>query len=148
MSVTLEVSKLSGWLNGELCRESKEGHMRCGVRYTGQGQQALDDRGASGVQGWAGLYIGGRARGGARTWNMAYMAVTLEVSQLEMSASKLCKFWKSPLMSVTLETSQSAIWPYFPIAAGLSLLNSVTAAFSEVLVVKVAGQVPRPQLEP
>ena len=79
---------------------------------------------------------------------MAYMAVTLEVSQLEMSASKLCKFWKSPLMSVTLETSQSAIWPYFPIAAGLSLLNSVTAAFSEVLVVKVAGQVPRPQLEP
>ena len=68
MSVTLEVSKLSGWLNRDaLCRESKEGHMRCGVRYTGRGQQALDDRGASGVQGRAGLYIGGRARGGART---------------------------------------------------------------------------------
>ena len=47
MSVTLEVSKLSGWLNAELCRESKEGHMRCGVRYTGRGQQAVDDRGGT-----------------------------------------------------------------------------------------------------
>ena len=34
MSVTLEMSKLSGWLNADACcRESKRG-MRCGARYT------------------------------------------------------------------------------------------------------------------
>ena len=34
MVVTLEVSKLSGWLNADAyCRESKGGHTRCGVRY-------------------------------------------------------------------------------------------------------------------
>ena len=76
------------------------------------------------------------------------MFVTLDVSQLDMSASKFCKFEKTSLMSVMAETSQSAIWPYFPMVAGLSSLNSVTAAFSEVLVVKVAGQVPGPQFEP
>ena len=33
MSVTLEVSKLSGWLNADACcRESNGGHTRCGTR--------------------------------------------------------------------------------------------------------------------
>eukprot|EP00964_Phaeocystis_antarctica_P139372 scaffold104146_cov36-Phaeocystis_antarctica.AAC.2 len=33
MSVTLNVSKLSGWLNDDACcRGSKGGHIRCGVR--------------------------------------------------------------------------------------------------------------------
>ena len=39
-------------------------------------------------------------------------------------------------MSVMDEMSQSAIWPYFSMAAALSLLNAVTATFSEVLSVK------------
>jgi len=34
--------------------------------------------------------LGARARA-ERTWNMPYMVVTLEVSQLEMSALKFCK---------------------------------------------------------
>ena len=79
--------------------------------------------------------MGHRARA-ERTWNISYMVVTPEVSQLEMSASKFCKFEKSPLKSVTLETSQSAIWPKYPMAAGLSLLNSVTAICSVYLFVK------------
>ena len=37
MVVTLEVSKLSGWLNDDAyCRESKEGHAVCGARYAGR----------------------------------------------------------------------------------------------------------------
>ena len=47
MAVTLEVSKLSGWLNADAsCRESKGGHavcMRVGRR------EAADDGGASSV---------------------------------------------------------------------------------------------------
>ena len=64
MVVTLEVSKLSGWLNAfAYCRESKEGHAVRGEVYAGR--QAAGSRGASSVQGRARLQIGGRARGGA-----------------------------------------------------------------------------------
>jgi len=36
-SVTLDVSKLSGWLNaGVYCQESKGGHAVCGARSAGQ----------------------------------------------------------------------------------------------------------------
>ena len=52
-----------------------------------------------------------------RTRNIRYIVVTLEVFQLEMSASKFCKSWKSPLMSVMAETSQSAMGPHFAVAA-------------------------------
>ena len=46
MFVTLEVSKLSGWLNADApCRESKEGHAVRGEVYGSGGQQAVDDRG-------------------------------------------------------------------------------------------------------
>ena len=39
-------------------------------------------------------------------------------------------------MSVIFETSQSAMGPYVAVAGVSSLLNAVTAAFSEVLSVK------------
>ena len=65
MVVTLEVSKLSGWLNADApCRESKGGHtLRDEVR-AGR-REAAGDRGARSVRGRARLQIGGRARGGA-----------------------------------------------------------------------------------
>ena len=65
------------------------------------------------------------------------MVVTLDVSQLETSASKIFRFWKSPLMSVMAETHQSAMGPYFAMAEAAFELNSVTAVFREALVVKV-----------
>ena len=75
----------------------------------------------SSVQGMARLQIGDRT-GVERTRNIWYMVVTLEVSQLDMSASKFFKLSKSPLMSVMAETSQSAIGPHFAVAAvGLAL---------------------------
>ena len=46
-----------------------------------------------------------------RTQNMPYMVVTLDVSQLETSASKFCKLSKRELMSVMAETHQSAMGP-------------------------------------
>ena len=53
MFVTLEVSKLSGWLNADNCRESKGGHTVWEeVQSTGR-WEAAGDRGARGVQGRA-----------------------------------------------------------------------------------------------
>eukprot|EP00964_Phaeocystis_antarctica_P026935 scaffold15160_cov57-Phaeocystis_antarctica.AAC.2 len=65
MSVTLEVSKLSGWLNtAAFCRESNGGHaVRGEVRAWRR--EAAGDGGASSVQWRARLQIGDRARGGA-----------------------------------------------------------------------------------
>ena len=71
-----------------------------------------------------------------RTLNMVPMFVTLEVSQLEMSALKFFKFWKRELMSVMAETSQSAMEPYVAVAAVGLALNAWTAACREALVVK------------
>ena len=99
---------------------------------------------------------------------MAYMVVTLDVSQLEMSALKVNKKEKSQLMSVMAETSQSAMGPYVAMAAAGLVLYAWSAVCREALVVKVvsctdgdsggegdggggegdAGQVPGPQLEP
>ena len=65
MVVTLDVSKLSGWLNASACcRESKEGHTMRGKVQTGRPEVAAD-RGARSAQGRARLQIGRRARGGA-----------------------------------------------------------------------------------
>ena len=65
MFVTLEVSKLSGWLNADVyCRESKGGRAVRGEVQTGRPEVA-GDRGARSVQGWARLQIGRRERGGA-----------------------------------------------------------------------------------
>ena len=59
------------------------------------------------------------------------MLVTPEVSQLEMSAAKSCRFWKICLMSVMAEMHQSAMGPYIAMAAVGSSLNSRTALFRE-----------------
>ena len=95
-------------------------------------------------------------RGGSRwrfdgsklTLNIWLMSVTPEVSQLEMSSLIFFKFLKSSLMSVMPETSQPTMGPYVSVAAVGLALNSWTAVFRAALVLKVAGQVPGPQLEP
>ena len=64
MFVTLEVSKLSGWLNAfAFCRESKGGHAVWGEGQRPGRQEAAGARGASSVRERARLQIGGRARG-------------------------------------------------------------------------------------
>ena len=80
--------------------------------------------------------------------NMPLMSVTLEVSQLEISALKFVKPVKRLLMSVMAETSQSAMRPYVAVAAVGLALYAWTAVFREAVVVNVAGQVSEPQLEP
>ena len=58
------------------------GDVRAGRR------EAADDRGARSVQ--RGLDCRSAGYGEERTRNIRYMVVTLEVFQLEMSASKFC----------------------------------------------------------
>ena len=70
-----------------------------------------------------------------RTPNMRYMVVTLEVSQLDMSA--LDNDQKRLLMSVMADTSQSAMGPYVATAEATSMLYAWTAVFRAVLVVKM-----------
>ena len=91
MVATLDVSKLSGWLNADArCRVERAG-MRCGKRCGPGGVGAWGDgdarhvHGEGPTQGWE-----GRARA-ERTPNMYRMVVTLDVSQLEMSALKFSK---------------------------------------------------------
>ena len=70
MSVTLEVSKLSGWLNADApCRESECGAGR-GIRVGRR--KAADDGGARSVQGRDRLQIGGQGTG---TVNMKLVVV-------------------------------------------------------------------------
>ena len=71
-----------------------------------------------------------------RTQNMPYIVVTLEVSQLEISALKSAKSMKRPLMSVMAETSQSAMRPCVAVAAVGLALYAWTAVFREAVVVK------------
>ena len=71
--------------------------MRCGARCGPGGRRAWGGGGASGVGRWRrkrrargrpdSRLLGARARA-ERTWNILRMLVTLEVSQLEMSALK------------------------------------------------------------
>ena len=72
MVVTLEVSKLSGWLNADArCREPKEGHAMRGEVQTGRPEVAAD-RDARSVQERARLQIGreqGTGRSARRTWS-------------------------------------------------------------------------------
>jgi len=93
MVVTLEVSKLNGWLKVDaFCRESNGGHsVRGEVQSIGRPEVA-GDRGASGVQGRARVQIGSRARA-ERTRNMWYMVVTLDVSKLSgwLKADAFCR---------------------------------------------------------
>ena len=132
MVVTLEVSKLSGWLNADAtCRESKRRH---GEVQAGR-RQAAGDGGASRAQGKDRLQIGGRT-GVERTRNIWFMVVTPEVSQLETSASKFFMLEKIPLMSVIAETSQSAMGPHFVVASVGLLLNAWTAVFRVAVLMK------------
>ena len=79
MVVTLEVSKLSGWLNADAnCRESKGGHT---VRGEVRPGRAADDRGASRVQEGLDCRLGA-GHGEERTRNRLPIFVTLEVSKL------------------------------------------------------------------
>ena len=82
MSVTLEVSKLSGWLNADAyCREWNGGYtVRGEVRAWRR--EAEGDRGASSVQGRNRLQKFGEGHGEERTENMPCMVVTLGVSRL------------------------------------------------------------------
>ena len=74
MFVTLDVSKLSGWLNAFAdCRESKGGRMRVGSRGAGRKAEGVDSGGGSGAlgEGPTGAWDGGRAHAErARTENM------------------------------------------------------------------------------
>ena len=71
MVVTLEVSKLSGWLNADAnCRESKGGHTVRGEVYGSGGNRRWASAVARSVQGRARLQIGGRAHREERTLNM------------------------------------------------------------------------------
>ena len=82
--VTLEVSKLSGWLNDDApCRESKGGHAVCMGRGMRVGRhEAAGDRGASSVY-RAGLDCrSGAGHGEEHTKNIHHIFVTLEVSKL------------------------------------------------------------------
>ena len=66
MVVTLEVSKLSGWLNAfASCRESEGGHAVWGEGQRPGRREAAGDRGARSVQERARLQVGGGAWGGA-----------------------------------------------------------------------------------
>ena len=152
MFVTLEVSQLRGWLNADaFCRVEGRG-MRCGARCAPGGGRACGGGSASGMHGKGPTQgMGARARAG-RTWNMVFMLVTLEVSQLEMSALKFVKSLKSQLMSVIIKTSQPAMEPYISVAAVGLASNACNAVCRESLVLnlvlKVAGQLPEPQPEP
>ena len=141
MSVTLEVSKFSGWLKadadcrveGRACDAGKE---RCepggGRACVGWWRHTRGMHGDGPTQG-----LGSKGTRGERTRNIWLMVVTLEVSQPEMSALKLAKSRKRELMSVMAETSQSAMGPYVSMAAVGLALYAWTAVTSGALVVKV-----------
>ena len=63
----------------------------------------------------------GRARA-ERTKNMDPMSVTLDVSQLDMSALNCSESATSPCMLVTAETSQLEMGPYVAVAEAASAL--------------------------
>ena len=99
MSVTLEVSKLSGWLKVDAsCRVEGRACDTGGERWEpGSGRACVvwwrdDKRHARGKGPTQGL--GAKGVRAERTLNMERMDVTLEVSQLEMSALKFFKLWK------------------------------------------------------
>ena len=63
-----------------------------------------------------------QAEGKAHTPNMYPMSVTLDVSQLDMSALNWAKREKSPFIFVTAETPQLEIGPYVAVAESASAL--------------------------
>ena len=63
-----------------------------------------------------------RRAGAKRTSNMDSMSVTLDVSQLDMSALNWAKPEKSSFMLVIAETSQLEIGPYVAVAEAALVL--------------------------
>ena len=92
--VTLEVSKLSGWLNAiALCQEPKGGHKVRGEVLAGIGGRAWRaTAGHAACRGGRGCRLGA-GRGEERTWNMSCMVVTLEVSKFSgwLNACACCR---------------------------------------------------------
>ena len=122
--MTLDVLRLSGWLNVSASyAESKGAYtIRCGAGGWPADRRERGGCGASRVQrGGSDQNCERRARE-ERTSNISSMLVTPEVSQLDISALKFPKSLKSPLMSVMAETSQSAMGPYVSVAAVESAL--------------------------
>ena len=82
MVVTLDVSKLSDWLNAvAYCRESKGGRGAGRAARAGRRQGVGRRRRKRLARGGPDSRLGDRARA-ERTWNMPFMVVTLEVSKL------------------------------------------------------------------
>ena len=131
--MTLEVSKLSGWLKALApCRVKEEAHsedvMRMGDRRAcmcGTSQGAGRTRLESGGRAWA-----------VHTLNISLMSVTPEVSQPDTSALNAPKFLKSWYMLVTAETTQLEMGPYVAVADATSALYSWAAVFREAVSVK------------
>ena len=93
MVVTVDVSKLSGWLNADACcQKSNGGHTMRGDLQGGRRQMA-GDGGARSVRGSARLQIESRECGEERTLNMCCTFVTLEVSKLSgwLNADATCR---------------------------------------------------------
>jgi hypothetical protein len=143
MSVTLEVSKLSGWLKAFAFCRVQRGHPTqgnaCGtevdVWHRGKGESAaLVWRECV----WPSSEWGQKRRRRKRTANIQLMSVTLEVSQLDiMSALKVVMLKKSHFMSMMAETSQSAMGPYVSVAVVGFSSYALTAICRSNLVMKV-----------
>ena len=93
MFVTLEVSKLSGWLNADAaCRESKGGHAVRSEVYQSAGGRQRTTAAQAACRGGRGCRLGA-GHGEERTSNMPCMLVTLEVSKLSgwLNAGAYCR---------------------------------------------------------
>ena len=139
MVMTRDVSRLRGWLNADApCRvtprhvEGDTGGWDVRGRVAAVAVLAACTEEPTGH--WARRTHGGGREG---TINILYMVVTLDVSQLETSSSKVFKFLNRSLMSVIDETTQPEIGPYALRAAARSLTHSWTAACRVALVEKV-----------
>ena len=84
---------------------------RCPARWNGGLTERGWHAGLGDGRAWGGFGPQGVARA-ERTSNMSVMSVTLDVSQLDMSALNCPKPLKRPDMSVMAETSQLAMGPY------------------------------------
>ena len=110
MVVTLDVSRLSGWLNADaLCPAEKRAVSVCGPGKGGRVGATSNQAGEARIQ------VGAEART-EHTLNMAFMVMTPEVFQPEMFALKYAMSMKSSDMSVMAETPQSAMGPYCAMA--------------------------------
>ena len=135
MVVTLDVSKLSGWLNADASCQVERRAYYAGARgcVREAGQRSWAGGGKSSVQGTASEESG-------RTQNMLLMSVTPDVFQLDMSALMFVNSLKSPFMLVMAETSQSAIASYIVVAVVALASYSTSAVLSSAVLVNALWQ--------